>query len=234
VIERFNSGLELVERIVSKRMRGLPSYIERDDLVSAGREGLLKAARNYDPTQGSAFHTYAGYRINGALFDYVRQNSALPRYVHKRFMAFQAAAEFSEGELPALSRGTTNPKAGIDGTAEKSFDERLEAMAIAAALRLRAKAGDPATCEVAAPGDDPEEALGKFELLARIRLLLDTMEAEDELPKDEREILRRHYYEGTSLTDIARDMGLDKSWVSRQHTRAVTRLARHLRDHEFI
>jgi RNA polymerase sigma factor for flagellar operon FliA len=39
-----------------------------------------------------------------------------------------------------------------------------------------------------------------------------------------RELVRRHYFDGEPLLDIARDMGISKSWASRTHARALERL----------
>jgi hypothetical protein len=41
--------------------------------------------------------------------------------------------------------------------------------------------------------------------------------------------MRRHYLDGERLEDIARDLSVSKSWVSRLLTRTTTRLARRLR-----
>lgn len=235
VLERFHAGLELVAIIANRLVRTMPNAMERDDLLSAGREGLLDAARRYDPSHGASFSTYASLRIRGSMLDAVRQLSTLPRYQYYRVVALQAAAEFTEGEWPRAGARPAGAGATAESATEKSFDERLESMAVAAAVRLRVSAGneEPST-EAQATGQDPEEAFGKAELIWRIRREIDTMVEERELPVDEREILQRHYFDGTSITDIARDMGLDKSWVSRQHTRAIARLTQRLREREFI
>jgi RNA polymerase sigma factor FliA len=59
----------LVKRIAHHLISRLPPSVQVDDLVQAGMIGLLEAARNYDPTQGASFETYAGIRIRGAMLD---------------------------------------------------------------------------------------------------------------------------------------------------------------------
>ncbi len=46
--------------------------------------GLLEASRNYDPTQGASFETYAGIRIRGAMLDEIRKTDWTPRSVHRK------------------------------------------------------------------------------------------------------------------------------------------------------
>ena len=45
----------------------LPSRIDRDDLISAGIYGLMKAIDSFDPSQNVEFKTYSMYRIRGAM-----------------------------------------------------------------------------------------------------------------------------------------------------------------------
>ncbi len=46
----------------------------RDDLVSAGNEGLLKAANAFDPNREARFATYARFWVNGALLKCLNLN----------------------------------------------------------------------------------------------------------------------------------------------------------------
>jgi len=43
-----------------------------DDLLSAGMEGLVHAAKSYDATRGTTFSSHAHRRIHGAMQDYLR------------------------------------------------------------------------------------------------------------------------------------------------------------------
>ena len=70
----------------------------------------------------------------------------------------------------------------------------------------------------------PEERALAAEDAKRLRQAL------RELPAQERELLRAHYVDGASLTDIAQRQGLSKSWVSRLHARALKALRDQERD----
>src|SRR4028118_819515 len=62
--------LDLANLIARQLMRelNLPRGLQ-SDLESAGREGLLGAARRFEPERGVPFRRYANHRIRGAMLD---------------------------------------------------------------------------------------------------------------------------------------------------------------------
>ncbi|MCB0340118.1 MAG: hypothetical protein KDD53_10965, partial [Bdellovibrionales bacterium] len=71
-----------------------PDY--REDCHAAAMEGLVQAARRYDPSQGIKFRTYAAARILGAVRDYRKKFRVISQDM---FNAYKRAME--EGaELP--------------------------------------------------------------------------------------------------------------------------------------
>ena len=216
VLERFHAELSLVEIVAAQIARSIGSSIEFDDLIGAGREGLLDAARRFEPARGVPFRSYANFRVRGAILDGVRQLSLLPRRAYERMAALEAAASVSEGEAEhAFAVGSAlNPSAADDALAE-----HLSAIAMAAAVGIAREARGEASDD----DDSPEVALGRAELIQVVRSAI------AELSNDEGELVRRHYLEGERLEDIGRDLGMSKSWASRLHTRAVARLAKRLR-----
>ena len=215
VLERFHSELALVETIASSVWRSIGRSVELDDLKAVGREGLLDAARRFDPTRGSAFSAFASYRVQGAVRDGVRQLSPLPRRAYERIAALEAAAQVSEGECEqTFAVAIADPRA-----ARRALEEHLSSLATAAAMGIAAETrGD------SADDGSPEEALARAEMLNIVRGAVTDLEDADQAL-----IVRRHYLEGESLEDIARDLNISKSWASRLHTRAIARLAKRLR-----
>ncbi|PUB82433.1 MAG: RNA polymerase sigma factor FliA, partial [gamma proteobacterium symbiont of Ctena orbiculata] len=89
----------LVKRIAYHLMNRLPPNVQADDLIQAGMLGLLEASRNYDPTQGASFETYAGIRIRGAMLDEIRRSDWTPRSVHRKArMVAEAMREIENNE----------------------------------------------------------------------------------------------------------------------------------------
>ena len=216
VLERFHAELPLVEIIAAQIKRTVGRSIEYDDLVCSGREGLLDAARRFEPSRGAPFRAFANYRIWGATIDGVRQLSLLPRRAYERISALEAPVSVGAGEVEhAFVAGSpVSPSAADDELAE-----HLSAIATAAAVGIATETHGDAT-----DGEDsPEEALARAELVHLVR------NAIAELANDEAQLVRRHYLEGERLEDIGRDLGMSKSWASRIHTRAIGRLAKRLR-----
>ncbi len=68
----------------------------------------------------------------------------------------------------------------------------------------------------------PEAALLKNESVARL------LGALAGLSDRQRTLVRGHYFEGRALDEIARELGISRSWASRLHTRALEELRRAL------
>jgi len=223
VRERFSSALGLVDIIARQILRTLGGSAELEDLLSFGREGLWDAARRFDDSRGVPFRGYANYRVRGAIIDGVRASARLSRRTHERLNGLQAAARVSEGafEDASVSRA---PGSG-PAEAETALSDHLAAMATAMAAGLIAPTAhaDGGERTLVDTSDNPEEAYGQAQLLALIRSTI------AELPHEEAELVRRHYLEGARFDHVASELGLSKSWASRLHTRALTRLAKRLR-----
>jgi RNA polymerase sigma factor for flagellar operon FliA len=222
VLELFHQNVDLVRIIARKVALGLGSASDLDELTAFGQEGLLDAARRFDPSRGVPFRAYANYRIRGAMLDGVRKDAPLGRRLHHKLAAASSAALAAEGELEFASQG-----GGTDaGAAEQFLHEHLSGVATAAALGLLARSeGGASGAELTSETSDatPEE------LVARARLMDAVMKAIQELPADEAELVRRHYFEDKNLDAAGEELGMSKSWASRLHARAVTRLGKRLR-----
>lgn len=218
-LERFSATLDLVDRIATQVSRALGFRVERDDLLSYGREGLLEAARRFDPARGIPFRSYASYRVRGAMFDGVRQMTSPTHWFQQKLAALEAARQTSEGEADFVF---TEGGAKADAAKEAALDEHLAAVATAASLGFVSEAKRVGR-EIVSAEPSAEEALAEAELLAIVAT------AVDDLHEDEREIIRRYYFEGQRLDDIAASLSMHKSWASRIHTRAIARLTKRLR-----
>lgn len=65
--------LYLVDILVGRMVTQVPSFMNKDDMKSAGMLGLLDAANKFDPAKNILFKTFAEYRIRGAILDEMRK-----------------------------------------------------------------------------------------------------------------------------------------------------------------
>lgn len=71
----------LVYKIASKFVYKLPNVLDLDDIVQAGKIGLLDAIDRYDPDneRKAQFQTYAVWRIHGSIVDEINSMDWTPR-----------------------------------------------------------------------------------------------------------------------------------------------------------
>lgn len=217
-IELFNAHLAMVDQIAWQVIRSVDSRLDFDELKSFGLEGLMLAARRFDAEKGVPFRGYAGFRVRGAMIDGVRKNGALPRRTHQKLKALQAATRLAEDS--AEDRLTPPPAGQTQADAQRALDEYLARVATATAMGLLAETarsddGQP----VPVSGEESAE-----DRLAREQALRLVQAEIEQLPAEEAQLLRRHYFEGERFDRVAEELGLSKSWASRLHTRAVARL----------
>lgn len=78
-------NLGLVRKIASQFYAPTLNY---DDFVCAGNEGLLHAARTFDPTRSARFSPYAGWVIRGYMLNAVRDEWGGVKSAEKRRLFF--------------------------------------------------------------------------------------------------------------------------------------------------
>jgi len=159
--------------------------VQLEDLKQAGHEGLLHAARAFDPRRGVEFKTFAEYRIRGAIFDEARQESKARRASRALEVAVDIDAQ--DPGVDAAERATA------------SFVRRLERIVDAALSDFT-----PGGSNAAAPDDAYEDA----EAVRRLEVAL------AKLSPREREYMHLHLRVGLSSQEIAGHWGVDKSHVS--------------------
>jgi RNA polymerase sigma factor for flagellar operon FliA len=218
VLDRVREGLPLVNIICHQLRRQIGSAVRMDDIVSYGREGLLAAARSFDPMRGVPFRRWANIRVRGSVIDGIRASSTLPRSVYARLRAESASPPGEDN----LEEGEAARRAENAEDADRRLSEYLARAATAVAFGCSGADGD----ELGEPTDrspSAEERLVREELRAAIH------DAIEELPHAERTLLQRHYFDGVTFEQAASELGLSKSWASRLHARAVHTVVRSLK-----
>lgn len=213
----------LVSAVAGRVGMRLPAMVEQADLVSYGMFGLIDAIEKYEPGRSVKFETYASSRIRGAILDELRAMDWIPRSVRTKARAVDRAYAELEAELHRVP--TEREVAGrlqIDLRELRALFTQLSTVNVAALdellgagdsdrLSLLDTLGDDRSPD---PGDSFEAQETKF-LLAR---------AIDQLGEREKLVLVLYYYEGMTLAEIGRVLGVTESRISQMHTAAMLRL----------
>jgi RNA polymerase sigma factor for flagellar operon FliA len=219
VLARFHSQLDLVDLNARQLARKMgTTSISLDDLVSFGREGLLRAARSFDAGQGVPFRRWANLRIRGAIVDGIRKWGALPRRIYRELRALDSADAVQEVYDAEDAANPTRSAESADSRLSSYLAGLATAIATGALVASSGEGTDPP-----ADGPTPEEAVARAELVARAK------DAVLRLADAERRLIELHYFGEQTLDEAAASLGLSKSWGSRLHARAVEALARELR-----
>lgn len=216
-----DANLPFVHSIAAKIKETLPREIEFDDLVAYGMQGLLEAAERFDARHGTAFTTFAYYRVRGAMFDGLRGMGWLPRAEYARYR-FEERASAYLANLADRERGAASPD--HEPPEGFSLDQELRDLyaCIGGVAAIFVTSLDAGGGEATATPPQHE-----FEQHERSRTIRRAVEL---LPEKERRLLELYYYEDKSLEEAGRALGLSKSWSSRLHARAVELLRRALGD----
>lgn len=84
-----NDHLKLVRAIAINIANTLPIHVDKEDLIQAGRVGLIDAASKYNPVKNVYFGTYAKHRICGAIVDHIRSLDWASRDSRRKLSAYE-------------------------------------------------------------------------------------------------------------------------------------------------
>lgn len=214
--------LRMVEQVVSALSSNWPRHLDRNELVSAGRFGLVQAAQKWDPTRDVDFAAFARPRVRGAILDLLRGLDWAPRRVRAEERQLDIAVERLTAELgrsPTLEELAD----ATDVDADRLRRVRAESH-VSTVLSLDAPMGGEGQEEATfaellmAPRHPAERRLEDVELR---NLLADAIHLLDERP---RRVIVGYFLDGTTSEELAEELGVSVSRVSQLRTSALTAL----------
>jgi RNA polymerase sigma factor for flagellar operon FliA len=228
LVEKY---LPLVAAVMGRLAMTLPDHVDHDDLYSVGLVGLLQALRNYDPTCGTSFETYARVRVRGAMLDELRRMDWVPRTIHEKARKVKTMMSQLEQKLGQVPTEAQMAKALGISTAE--YEELLNEVRPASFVCLDAAGASDdsdggALHEVIADltEDGPVEKVSQRELK---KVIFDRLK---ELPEMQRKVLALYYVEDMHLREIAEVFGLTESRISQIHSQAILSIRAYLQRFE--
>ena len=221
----------LVKYVAGRVGVGLPPNIEQADLVSYGIFGLIDAIEKFDLERAIKFETYAISRIRGAIIDELRALDWIPRSVRSKAREVERAYTTLEAELRRTpSEAEVADHLGIAlGDLHHIFSQvsYVNVVALDEMLSVGGEKGDKLTL-----GDTLEDHRAEDPVLAfegeETKFLL--AGAINQLPEREKIVVTLYYYEGLTLAEIGKVLGVTESRICQMHTKAVLQLRAKLTD----
>lgn len=215
----------LVTAVAGRVGMRLPSSVEQADLVSYGMFGLIDAIEKYELDRSVKFQTYATSRIRGAIIDELRAIDWIPRSVRTKARQVDRAYAELEGELhrtPSESEVASHLEMGLNEL--RAVFTQLSTVNVAALDELLGSGGDRGDAVAlldTLEDTTAEDPAGCFEVQETKYLLARAIE---QLGEREKILLVLYYYEGMTLAEIGRVLGVTESRISQMHTAAMIRL----------
>lgn len=217
----------LVKITAGRVVTSLPPNVDREDLISAGVIGLIKAIDQFDTSRQVKFETYAIALIRGAILEMLREEDWVPRSVRERVKALERAYTSLEGQLGRPAEDEEVARAL--GLEIDDFHSLLADTGRASLLSLddivlssegneKIQLGDVVR-------DESSDTLGEVEIKAMKHTLGQGI---DRLPPRENLVITLYYYEGLTFKEIGRILEVSESRVYQLHTQAVLRLRGYL------
>jgi RNA polymerase sigma factor for flagellar operon FliA len=220
LIEQY---LPFVNAVLAKLRRNLPTYINSDDLYSAGVMGLIAAADRFDRTQMATFPGYVRLRIRCAILDELRRLDSCTRRSRARTKEIQLAVRDIEQEV---GRAPTDSE--LSAKLNITVAELRRWRANASPVKFLSLDGDP-DGDGTSDNSLHEVIMDQGHVCVRESMerqeLLDLLsERLSALPEMQQKILALYYFEGARFAEIAEAFNLSEARISQIHKQAVAKL----------
>jgi RNA polymerase sigma factor FliA len=203
--------LPCIWRVATHLARRLAPNVQPEDLIAAGYEGLLDAARRFDATRTTRFDVYAEHRVRGAMLDALRDFDLVGRttrnWAHRiqdasRRLAQRLGREPDEQEVAwELDLDVGQYRRVVAGMAQRSLMS-LEG------VHREAVSGVASTEQIAEIEEERTHVMAALDSLApRLRL-----------------VVTLYYYEELTLKEIGKILGVGESRAGQIHAEALARL----------
>lgn len=218
--ELITELLPMVHRIVGQVVTYLRPPLSYEDMISAGTVGLVRAARDFDPSHQAEFQTYAYIRIKGAILDELRDWSFIPANVNKRIRDAQQLSQKMMEETGAVPSDAELAKEL--GVTVDDLNETFENARAQHFVSLDGFGDDsPALCNLLAADhtSTPDKKIERTELIEKL------CEAIQRLNGRQRQVILLYYQQQITMKQIADILEITESRVSQLHASALFNLS---------
>jgi RNA polymerase sigma factor FliA len=219
----IRDNLNLVDILVGRMATQVPSFMNRDDMRSAGMMGLIDAANKFDVSKNILFKTFAEYRIRGAILDEMRKLDWFSRSLRDK--QNRIARTMSHLEHTLVRDPDDHEMAEAMGVPTEEYRKMLSEVSHLGCVSLNETLDNSElgktfldTLEDTREGSLPGSRLETHELTKIMAEML------GKLNEKERLVISLYYYEELTQKEIADVMEISEGRVSQLHSQALTKL----------
>lgn len=217
--------MRLVKQVAIKIAARLPPNVELDDLIGSGMIGLLDAIDKFDQAKSVNFKKYAEIRIKGAILDELRAMDHVSRTVRRQSSELNQVVRKLQDELGRkVTAEEMAEHLGMDLQGYHQLMDKLKPVLVLGFEDLTSDSTrDPFTFIADPNAKDPQALLH----VKKVRELVNnTLEG---LKERERLVVRFYYYDGMTLKEIGKILGVSESRISQMLTQATNTLGRRIK-----
>jgi RNA polymerase sigma factor for flagellar operon FliA len=213
--------LPLVKAIAVRVHENLPVHVDLDDLVHAGVLGLFDAATKYNPDKKVVFHSYAKYRIKGAILDSLRQLDWASRDLRKRQKMVEAITrELSDKLKRTPTEAEIAEKLGVGVDRWRRMVLELRTVGLMSASSYGSDRDTSNTPEFPASRESQPDNMCAREQLRHV-----LAGAVKTLPERYQRVVLLYYTKEMTMKEIGGILGINESRVSQIHKTALEKMA---------
>ena len=219
----IRDNLYLVDILVGRMVTHVPSFMNKDDMRSAGMLGLIDAANKFDASKNILFKTFAEYRIRGAILDEMRKLDWFSRTLRDK--QSRIGRTISDLELKFGRDPEDFEVAEAMGVSLDEYRKSLSEVSHLGCVSLNetldhSEEGRSFMDSIIdeREGSSPSHRLEQHQLTRVIAEVL------SQLSVKERQVVALYYYEELTQKEIAEAMDLSEGRVSQLHSQALIKL----------
>ena len=217
IVRRY---LPLIKYVVGRMSVTPPQGLDYEDILSFGVFGLLDAVDKFDPSKGFVFQTYAIPRIRGAILDELRKCDWFSRTGREKVQKLNRAMEKILRDKGELKDEWLISELGM--SEEEYYEtQELASRGYITSLDDTNPLEDGEVPIEATIADERETAADRLDDESDKQQLIEALQ---ELPDRERNMLSLYYYDGLTLKEIGQVLGVSESRVSQIHGKGLSML----------
>src|SRR5579862_9447010 len=206
----INQYAYLVKITAGRVVSSLPPSLERDDLVSAGAVGLIKAVDQFDTNRQVKFETYAIALIRGAILEMLREEDWVPRSVRERVKLLERTylqMETALGRPPSEHEVARELNMNLEEFNKLLLDTGRTNLLSLDDVLIGSEGSEKLHLADVLSDDDASPSL-EVEMREMKRALSIGI---DRLPERERYVIALYYYEGLTFKEIGKILTISES-----------------------